>query len=477
LEIIQPRAGLDTKNRFYKAYPGLEYNVRMAVIGGAYPFTYFLTTAPSGMTINSSTGVIIWPNPTTTGSPYTVTASVKDQGNTTVSVTWTITVTTSGFIFVDAVNGHASTCNGGSATGTISSPVQTMADWYCGNTSGAKHDATYANYFIYYRTGTYYLTGFIEPDDAGRMPMTLYEKPMVWLAYPGEFPVVDLQNGNASPIWYGGNDNLYIDGFEIRNGTNMLLQTTGGGSNQTFRRNYFHDLHVTRSGFNNQSMIRLLSEGGNGLYMTIADNVMSSFSHSDSGNGVAVIKFYDAWKALVEDNTISNSTGTNIEGVAMKGGMTRPTVRHNTIHDICCNAIGGNTHSNYDTEILYNNLKNADIILNQDDLAYTFYIYRNTVVGGVIVLNADSTTGPFTFTNNVIVNNSANTDHINCGGGVVGCTDPSKVIRVGNQSGISSDNIVDANGNLTTAYLSYLGLKGYQINGNLPAPPKNLVVK
>ena len=48
LEIIQPRAGLDTTNRFYKAYPGLEYNVRLAVAGGAYPFQFSLSQAPAG---------------------------------------------------------------------------------------------------------------------------------------------------------------------------------------------------------------------------------------------------------------------------------------------------------------------------------------------------------------------------------------------------------------------------------------------
>ena len=56
LEIIQPKAGLSTTNRFYKAYPGLEYNVRMAVIGGAYPYIYSLTTAPNGMTITPTPG-------------------------------------------------------------------------------------------------------------------------------------------------------------------------------------------------------------------------------------------------------------------------------------------------------------------------------------------------------------------------------------------------------------------------------------
>src|SRR5689334_21125847 len=73
LQIIQPQPNLTTHSRFYKAYPGILYRVPVSVLGGAYPFTYSLTTAPSGMTIDAATGIISWPNPTTSGSPHSVT--------------------------------------------------------------------------------------------------------------------------------------------------------------------------------------------------------------------------------------------------------------------------------------------------------------------------------------------------------------------------------------------------------------------
>ncbi|MDF1881835.1 hypothetical protein JHD50_11080, partial [Sulfurimonas sp. MAG313] len=53
LEIIQPQANLDIKNRFYKAYPGLVYDVRLAVIGGAFPYSFILESGPTGMSIDS----------------------------------------------------------------------------------------------------------------------------------------------------------------------------------------------------------------------------------------------------------------------------------------------------------------------------------------------------------------------------------------------------------------------------------------
>ena len=80
LEIIQPREGLDTTNRFYKQYPAIEYNVRLGVIGGVYDsYVYSLPTSPSGMTIDANTGEITWANPVEAGSPHNITARVTDS--------------------------------------------------------------------------------------------------------------------------------------------------------------------------------------------------------------------------------------------------------------------------------------------------------------------------------------------------------------------------------------------------------------
>ena len=62
LELVSPRAAgtaasaglavMPSGHRIFKAYPGLPYNIRAVVTGGAYPFTFSLANAPSGMTIN-----------------------------------------------------------------------------------------------------------------------------------------------------------------------------------------------------------------------------------------------------------------------------------------------------------------------------------------------------------------------------------------------------------------------------------------
>src|SRR5687767_12569806 len=84
--------GMSANNRIFRAYPGLEYNIRAAVVGGVYPFQYSLSGAPTGMTIDAATGEIRWPTPQSNASNITLT--VRDSAGATRSATWSITVTT-----------------------------------------------------------------------------------------------------------------------------------------------------------------------------------------------------------------------------------------------------------------------------------------------------------------------------------------------------------------------------------------------
>ena len=60
------------ENRFYTGpVPTLN--------AGSEPVIWSLPSGPSGMTINNSTGVVSWPNPTTSGSPFTVVIEVSNS--------------------------------------------------------------------------------------------------------------------------------------------------------------------------------------------------------------------------------------------------------------------------------------------------------------------------------------------------------------------------------------------------------------
>ena len=67
MDVIQPKQGFDNLNRFHRAYPGLEYSVRVAVIGGMFPFKYYLDSGPAGMTVSGNMGEITW-TPADTGN-------------------------------------------------------------------------------------------------------------------------------------------------------------------------------------------------------------------------------------------------------------------------------------------------------------------------------------------------------------------------------------------------------------------------
>jgi len=59
---------------------------------GTLPVTWSLVNGPSGMTINSSTGVVSWTNPTVSGSPHTITIRATNTAGYD-DVSWQLTVT------------------------------------------------------------------------------------------------------------------------------------------------------------------------------------------------------------------------------------------------------------------------------------------------------------------------------------------------------------------------------------------------
>jgi hypothetical protein len=494
LELVSPRAAgsspssgqpaISGNNRIFWAYPGIEYNIRATVIGGKYPYTFSLTNAPAGMTIDASTGTIRWTNPTANASPTIV---VRDSENQTVSSAWTITVDATRFIFLDAVNGRefdAAT----PGTGTISNPFRRIRDLYSGSVYASKADNRHINKIAYFRTGTYFIDGYIEDASgnyAGRMAVT-ENKPVAWLAYPGQQPTVDGQCSAFSPqlgsrpcnygrhiAFYGNGNNTYIDGMRFTNMAVHAFRTNGAGNYQTFRRNQFAVNGPTQAGVNQGFITTIASEPG-GNYLSIQDN---TFEDIEQGS---CVKLYSTNRVLIEDNICRNVRGSESEGFAVKGGeMTRVTVRHNTVLNVFQKGIGGNQHTLHSGEFLFNRVQssgNTALDINQDGVAGVIYIERNTFVGRVLVRNTDSADGPFHFRNNVIVSNDTSANRIY----LESVSDTSRVQATNNISAAPSQNMVDANLNLTTAFSQYVGTHGHQISGSsgggttAPSTPQNV---
>lgn len=472
LELVSPRAAgtspssgsdaISAQNRIFRAYPGLAYNIRAVIVGGAYPYTFSLSGAPSGMTINANTGEINWPNPP--AGTVTPTITVRDAEGTERSSPWTITVGTAGFKFVDAANGQRHpTGNGG-----VSSPWRTLSDVVNGGS---------ANDIVYFRAGTYNALDLPRTSTGSAWERVELEgAPNKWIAYPGENPVIDFgyrAGGDPGVIIRPSADNVYIDGFEARNPRVIGFQLHSGQFG-VIRRTRFFDLNTARANL----------DGSNASFIM----TMSAYSDSDTGGGMGswgqyltiqdcrftnapldlALKTYSQWKMLIEDNEFS----TMSIATELKADMPQFTYRHNRHTNITNIAIGGNMHSlTTHGEINFNLVNspsgNFALDVNQDGMAKRIDVYRNTFMGRVRVRNVDLLDGPFRVNNNVIVNNDSGTRIT-----LESIIDLVRVTLLDNLTGSTSQNVVDATGSLTANYQQYVGTRGWQVgNVVLPRPP------
>lgn len=465
LELVSPRAAgsapsndpgtpaMPSGHRIFKAYPGLEYNIRAVVVGGSYPFTYSLSNAPAGMVIDAATGEISWPDPT--GASATPTITVRDSEDTELSESWTITVTTEGFRFVDAVDGNDA------GQGTLASPWRTLSE---------VKDSGAPGQIVYFRSGTYTTEGMALSggDTWQRVEFTGTAHPVQWIAYPGEAPVIDNEyTPGASDnrfIRLSGSDvhPVYLDGFSIINSWDKGLQYGSWTDYGVFRRLSISDIAEAIDGSNPAGIMTLSSYGDAGWYTAYQDNDF----HDNAAGG---IKLYSHKKVLWEDCLFRDSGG----GPDLKSHVPRFEVRGSTFANNAGNYCGLFGNMNFggggegeaaSGEIRHNLVlcgpEQLAMDVNQDGMAGEIFLYRNTFVGRVRVRNTDSADGPFHFENNVIVNDDTDgTDQV----WFEAVEDPSRVTFSDNLVGTPADGVVDASGSLQGEFLSYLGTHGHQI--------------
>jgi hypothetical protein len=472
LEVVQPKANPGLQSRFAKAYPGIEYNVRVAVVGGRYPYKFELRNAPDGMNVDAR-GTIVWPGPIERDSPYPVTVRVTDLSGNTTEVNWAISVTTQGFLFVDSRRGLRAEDGG---KGTIGNPFRTMKDVYGGSDYNSKWANNFPGHFVYWRDGEYQLDAYIEDCHLNdcRVPWS-GRKPLVWLGYPGESPVINMNaNGrDARLFFYDQTDNLYLDGFEFNaNGnTRGIAVSASTASNMTFRRNTFHGVTRSHPGGN---VSLLFLTGGGGVNNVIQDNV---FDGRIGGVGYGILG-YGSYKTLVEDNLVRRLD----IGISPKTDNRNWFIRGNSIVEMNSGArcfLVQAYPTTRDIEFSFNRVLCADrqsVRINNEysDSVGSITLFRNTIVGSVEAIRTTTSNGPFTFDRNVIINASAELDKITR----ISIEDPKRLLIVENLAGAPSAGIVNTSGELTEAYREYLGTRGFQIGSNLAAPkaPIRLVV-
>lgn len=483
-------AGTGDYNRIKYAYPGIEYKVKIGVEGGDFPYTYSLINPPSGMFIDSSSGIITW-TPLTEG-PYTVNVRVIDSSNATVAASYPLAVNKTSFIFIDSINGN----NFFPGDGTIENPYQTLDKVWDLNVGPTK--------FIYFRTGTYNIpyngdgnrSGACLAEGSSWYRLTIdAASPHVFMGYPGETAVLEGWNGSGAwPSAPGGGAHFFLSSPSSSDAwfSNLTVNKIFGCVFELSDADYFTAFEITTgSGYScseseNYSVFMYQNEGPS------INNVISNCNLSGDdhvGSNWSGCKMYHPYHLLMEDNLFS---GYFAEAVSFKADANYCTFRHNEINGSNLGIVVqsmNNTTSTYN-EICFNYVHNCNEVFDQgEDGGSSYeYIYRNTFQGGNAISRIDgrpfhfrgqgSDNNPHYLNNNVIVSDYT------CGSG---CTDHVWLqwstgfapTFSGNLSGKDDGSIIDLNGNLTESYESYIGTRGWQISSslgetNLPAIPSGL---
>jgi hypothetical protein len=228
--LIYPRPDVETAawTKHRRHYPGIGYRVPIGVSFGSGPLVYELIAGPSGASIgeflvvsgdtlipNEEYGVLTWANPTTGNHPFHVRVSFQD-GFAPVDVYWTLEVTTTGTIFIDAVSGSDSTGNG-----TLGNPFQTINAWW----KNSLTDIIYSGFQVCYRGGTHNVSADNSATgvSGGNWRLKGTDKPLVHYPYTGEAVIWDMSNttvvmGDAGVVGGAVGSDTYFGKFIYEGG-------------------------------------------------------------------------------------------------------------------------------------------------------------------------------------------------------------------------------------------------------------------
>jgi hypothetical protein len=444
------------------AYPGLPYELQIGAVGGSFPYSYKLDSAPADMIIDAA-GVATWTNPLSNAS---VTVRVTDSLGTSTTATWTIAVDAARFKFIDA----AAPVGG---TGSRTTPWRSLADAFMGST---ERD------IFYLRAGTYTLLGLPISGTGAEQRIdwnTRDGRGTQFVGYPGDpRPVIDFGYTGAVErprIWFQS-DVIYLDGIEIRNIYTVGLHLSrSDGHGVVIRRSRFAH---SGPGINGTNSAFLLFPRGRSTNDMIVDCEFTDTPADATGN--IAIKAYDTTRMLVARSRFHHGNGSTEAWVAMKGGVSQFTFRENHIYDIEGLGVGGNMANSDEPdfiptsgEIAYNffDCEAANTsegvgpiaIKQHGDALGAMHSYRNTYRGSPTVRWLDTGDGPVTFRHDVIVSVNAAAQpwpHILD----VDVSAPTILSLDENLTGATDDGIINADGLLTgEARTMFLGARGHEL--------------
>lgn len=454
---------ISSNNRIFRAYPGITYEIPVGAIGGKYPYTYSLINQPTGMTIDSKKGIITWLNPQATANNVTV--RVTDVDGVIDEATWSITVGTTGFLFVDDTTDA-------SGTGTIDDPYDSIQDILNIGTGAADS-------IVYFRAGTYnvpihhYGQAVTYTTTACNLGGFTGSRAHIWIGYPGE--TVNLQlsgavGGNAD--WIGTYehrvDNMWFSNLTINGGWHWGV-LSGPSDYLTVYDTIFNDVSFTDVA-GNSGGIGIYPAGETKDFFYIGHSSFSNFTHA-----AFIGSIYTSNKLLIEFNTFGSRYEAGSD-VAIKSAALYSTVRANvfnggvTQYSLGSSSSGNFAECNYN-EITFNYINTSKAgDFNTGHRQLTTWVERNTI-GGPSGWNFRDTDypdlcgGPFYFEDNVfdVDNNAAITQGTNS------TSDYAQCVTLINNS-VAASGLIDTEGKLLAS--TYIGLRGWQLaDGTTPLEP------
>lgn len=526
LRVIRPLpvgaagTGADPDARWFRQPAGVDYTIRAEVHGGTAPYaSYVLSNAPAGMAIEGcigpvsdavrrTCGTITWPNPQASASNITVT--VSDGVGAQASATWSITVGAmpcgaDGACFLDAA------CVGCDDTGDGSegSPFQTISRV---QTIGARAMVFLmgAGEFSLDGTTTQVSECLHNGTSATGLSATFTETtgPVIFVDYPdGVRPIVNIgyvQGGVAKACFENTGQNLYMSGLEIRNCTYKCVENQRSNEyGATYWDMIFRGTGIGQDGANSAALMyaQRYSQRETPYWDVVTQSEFYDIGGGGSGT-MACIKNYSQRGSLQADNIFVGARSA--ECVAHKSDVEDFETRNNRFIGIIGTAIGGNMHWTFEGcasppqacgvqtrgVIRFNYVEATTYCLeiNQDGQAGPIVISRNTLRCEIHIRSTDSADGPFTFTQDVIINGQAANGSCPAKFDCTSVSDFTRIVHTPcgtgtcNLIGVEADGILDGNGDLVVPFLAAHGPsspipKGHMVGASVVTQPHRLPIR
>lgn len=436
LEIVYPRAAgsapdLDSTNRCFFAYPGLTYEIPLVAGWGTYPYTWEVSGGEAGkfsvveytMASGMTGHLLRYTNPQD-GDDTSITITCTDAASDTDSVSYSITVGTSGWYFLDG------STDGSGDTGTISAPFDTLSQAFSGMAANGR---------LYIRAGTYTLTGISTTNPSGlpngaqgsemRIDWSQGTRGACFIAYPGDSsPVIDFEydhtppdptTGYASPVprIRVSGAAIFIDGLTLLDPMVMGFQLgrSGNHGSVVWRNAGSGGGPSTGLGDNAAYFMYIATYGGGGTPGTqiYGDVMVSNELHDTFGTADPCgFKLYSMYKPVIQGNYLYGFN--NHEALAIKSDISQFMTLANRFgadagisgnhdsHNTGEETYGDHAYNWFEADSTGLRIGNARV----DDFIGRIDVYRNTL-SDIYVENLQTTDGPYVFEKNAVQNSQS----------------------------------------------------------------------